>query len=136
MSVNVFLDTNVLVYAFSMDEDEKRGASLNLIQSNNCYTSVQALYEFCNVCQRKWKFEREAIEDAIHQIIRGCVICGVNTKTLLYALRLHDRYGYSHYDCVMLSSALEYNCERIFTEDMSSGQMIESKLMIVNPFID
>jgi predicted nucleic acid-binding protein len=36
----------------------------------------------------------------------------------------------------MLASALDSDCAVIYTEDMSSGQMIDDRLKIVNPFAD
>ena len=34
----------------------------------------------------------------------------------------------------MLASALEYGCKYFISEDMSAGQTIENRLLIVNPF--
>jgi predicted nucleic acid-binding protein len=58
----------------------------------------------------------------------------IQRKTINKALNLKDNYGYSYYDCLMLAAALEGNCDTIFTEDMSDGQIIEDQLKIVNPF--
>ena len=53
---------------------------------------------------------------------------------MLQALMLHERYGYSYYGCVMLACALENGCTKIYSEDMSSGQIIEDRLLILNPY--
>ena len=134
MSDRVFLDTNILLYAFSLNEPDKKQASIEIIGSDECYTSLQALNEFCNVCLKKWKLDRGTIERAIHRIFQGCMVVSVSIGTLMSALRLHERYGYSYYDCVMLASALENGCAKIYSEDMSSGQIIEDRLLILNPF--
>jgi len=34
----------------------------------------------------------------------------------------------------MLASALDSNCNVIFTEDMNDGQVIEGKVKIINPY--
>ena len=133
MSDRVFLDTNILLYVYSEEEDKKR-ISKQIFQEQRCLTCLQALNEFCNVCLKKWHYSRVEIEEAIGQIEKGCSILPVYIKTMLRALFLHERYGYSYYDCVMLASALENGCTRIYTEDMSSGQTIENSLLIVNPF--
>ena len=134
MSGKVFLDTNVLLYAFSLDDDEKHGVGLQLLQTRECFTCVQALNEFCNVCLKKLKLNREMILRSIRTILTVCEVYSVSAATLQLALLLHERYGYAYYDCVMLASALENDCTKIYTEDMSSGQMIENRLLIINPF--
>jgi predicted nucleic acid-binding protein len=49
---------------------------------------------------------------------------------------LNAIYGFSYYDCLMLSSALDSNCNVIYTEDMNNGQIIDGILKIINPFIN
>jgi predicted nucleic acid-binding protein len=134
MNDKVFLDTNILLYAFSLNEPEKKQASMDIINSIECYTCLQALNEFCNVCLKKWKFDRDTIERAINRIFQGCMVVSVSVSTLMSALALHERYGYSYYDCVMLASALENGCTKIYSEDMASGQIIEDRLLILNPY--
>ena len=63
-------------------------------------------------------------------------ILQISRKTIDKAIDIKDRYGFSFYDCVMLASALESNCNFIFSEDMGHNQIIDGKLKIVNPFND
>jgi predicted nucleic acid-binding protein len=35
----------------------------------------------------------------------------------------------------MIASALECNCDVLYSEDMQNGQIMEDKLKIVNPFL-
>ena len=134
MSDKVFLDTNILLYAFSLNEPEKKKTSMDIINSGECYTCLQALNEFCNVCLKKWKFDRDTIERAVYRVFQGCMVVSITVSTLLQALIVHERYGYSYYDCVMLACALENGCTKIYTEDMAAGQSIEGRLLILNPF--
>jgi len=134
MNDKVFLDTNVLVYMHSEDEPEKLGISVQLTRQYRCLTSIQAINEFCNVFIKKMKKTRQEVDDAVSAIITSSVTKKVEIETLRYALTLHERYGYSYYDCVMLASALENGCTKIYSEDMSSGQIIEDRLLILNPY--
>ena len=134
MKGKVFLDTNILVYLHSSKEVRKRMISTDILENCDCCTSVQALNEFCNVNLRKLNRSREEIEQAIDEIKDICTVFTVSIETLRYALALHARYGYAYYDCVMLASALENGCSRIVSEDMASGQIIDSRLIIFNPF--
>jgi predicted nucleic acid-binding protein len=50
------------------------------------------------------------------------------------ALRICERYGYSVYDGLILASALEGGCKKLYSEDLQHGQVIEG-LRIENPFL-
>lgn len=50
------------------------------------------------------------------------------------ALHLHQRYGYSFYDSLIIAAALEGGCARLLSEDRQHGQVIET-LRIQNPFL-
>lgn len=54
-----------------------------------------------------------------------------DTNILIY---LYEKYRYSFFDSLILASALESGCDKVYSEDMKHGQNIES-LQIVNPFI-
>jgi len=134
MKGKVFLDTNILVYLHSLKEDRKRAISTDILEACDCWTSMQALNEFCNVNLKKLNRSCEEIELAMDEIRSMCTICFISLDTIRYALSLHARYRYSYYDCVMLASALQHGCKYFLSEDLSSGQIIESRLTIVNPF--
>jgi predicted nucleic acid-binding protein len=54
--------------------------------------------------------------------------------TIERALNVHEKYGYSYYDSLIIASALERACQYLLSEDMSDGQVIEGKLTIKNIF--
>jgi len=135
MKGKVFLDTNILVYLHSLKEERKRTISTDILETCDCCTSTQALNEFCNVSLRKLNRSRGEIEEAIDEMRDMCIVCAVAIDTIRYALALHVRYGYSYYDCVMLACALESGCGIFYSEDLSSGQTIDNRLLILNPFI-
>ena len=58
----------------------------------------------------------------------------VDIDVIQKALSLHNKYGYTYFDSLMLSSALVCDCKYLLTEDLRSGQIIENKLKIVNIF--
>jgi len=134
MNGNVFLDTNILVYLYSNSEPQKRNLSISLLKDYYCVTSTQALKEFCNVFIKKYRMPNDSIKAAINSISMSCPVQHVTENTVVNALDLNKRYGYSYYDCLMLVSALESNCDVLFSEDMGDGHIIENKLKIVNPY--
>jgi hypothetical protein len=55
---------------------------------------------------------------------------------------LHDtgrqiaaKYGYSMYDGLIAASALEAECDTLYSEDMHDGQVLEGRVTIRNPFV-
>ena len=137
MSDKAFLDTNVLIYFYSEDDEHKRDAAYNILNVHTCVTSIQALNESSNVWFNKYKWNAAKIEEHLKNIELVCdEVIPIHRDTISKAIILKDRYAYSYYDCLMLASALESDCKIIYTEDMSDGQIIENKLKIINPFKD
>jgi len=134
MKDKVFIDTNVLIYLYSVDEPDKRRKAISVFDNYDCITSTQAINEFCNICIKKMGKNVKDIKTAITEIISACKLELVETDTINTALELHNRYNYSYFDCLMLASALNSDCKYIFTEDMSDSQVIYEKLKIVNIF--
>jgi predicted nucleic acid-binding protein len=66
MSDNVFLDTNIFIYAYSNELDKKE-RSFELLNKLPCITSTQALSELSNVCFKKLKFPDNAIAKVIKE---------------------------------------------------------------------
>jgi predicted nucleic acid-binding protein len=49
-------------------------------------------------------------------------------------LAIAEKYGYSIYDALIASAALEAGCKTLFSEDFQDGQIINRQLTIRNPF--
>ena len=135
MSDRAFLDTNVLIYFYSENEANKRVAAYDLLNSHNCVTSIHAMNETSNVWLKKFKWSSAKVKEHMDNIELVCdEILPIQRNVIDTAIDIKERYGYSYYDSLMLSSALEGGCDAIFTEDMSDGQIINGRLKIVNPF--
>jgi len=135
MSDKAFLDTNILIYFYSEDDDNKRSIVNQVLNDNDCVTSTQAMSEFCNVMHRKFSWGATQIKEHLDNIELVCdEVLSIHRSTINNALALKDRYGFSYFDCLMLASALEGACQVIFTEDMSDGQIIDGTLKMLNPF--
>jgi len=136
MQGRAFLDTNIIIYLFSIKDEDKRAKAFDVINENNCITSIQAINESTNVWLRKFGMNSKTIAPLLESVELICDdILLVQRETIESAILLHERYGFSYFDCLMLASALEGDCDIIFTEDMSSGQVINETLKIINPFV-
>lgn len=59
-----------------------------------------------------------------------------NTRDIIQeATKIADRYGFSFYDSLIISAALNAGCKKLYSEDMQHNQLIEKKLIIINPFL-
>ena len=127
-----FLDTNVLLYLLSADP-AKADVAEELL-SKGGIISVQVLSEFTSVCSRKLKMSYGEIREILTTIKMVLDVRDLTQTTHETALDIAERYGYSFYDSMILSAAIDAGCVLIYTEDLHSGQHIQDRLLIVNPF--
>jgi predicted nucleic acid-binding protein len=130
-----FIDTNVLVYAYSENDLHKKALSVYVLDAYECIASTHILNEFCNVCIKKLHFPIERIHRSLDEILDVCGLFVVNEHIIHNALDVHERYQTSYYDSVVIASALECKCNFLLSEDLQDGQIIDNKLTIVNPFL-
>lgn len=131
MSGEVFVDSNVLIYALG-DDDGKRQVADRLIASRPVISS-QVLSETANVLRRKFSLDYAAIGQVLAVVASRASVIPVTAEVVFGALRLGERYGYGFYDCQILAAAQLSGCKIVFSEDLHHGQKIEG-LTIVNPF--
>ena len=99
MSGNVaFLDTNVLVYAYSKNDLRKKAISIQALNTYECVVSTQILNEFCNVCIKKLHFPVAQIHKSIDEILDVCDLFVVNDQIIHAALDIHERHQASYFD--------------------------------------
>ncbi len=127
-----FLDSNVLVYAFT---DDARAATAQALLDRGCTISVQGLNEFANVARRKLGKSWREIRDDLAAIRTLCAtVIPIDVDTHETALRLAERYGFAMFDALMVATASKAGCTTLWSEDMQDGMVIDGKLRIANPF--
>lgn len=128
-----FFDTNVLLYMLSGDGEQ--ADHVEAIVSRGGIISVQVLNEFASVASRKLGMTYPEIREYLATIRAVCDVRPVTVETHLLGLDMAERYGFSFYDSLIVSSALLSDCLTLYSEDMQHGQTVESRLVIVNPFL-
>ena len=127
-----FLDTNVLVYAFTNDV---RAAAAQALLERGCATSIQGLNEFANVARRKLGMDWAELHDALAAIRTLCrTIVPLDIEIHDVALRVAARHRYSIFDGLMIAAALKAGSDVLWTEDLQHGAVIDRRLRISNPF--
>jgi len=81
-----FLDTNIVVYAYSHDEPEKQVVAKNLFKKTLPVVSTQVLGEFANVLRRKFRCEYPEIATVVTQQAWGAL--GASVGVVTHLLRL------------------------------------------------
>ena len=135
MSGEVFLDTNILVYATATDD--RRSAAARSLLAKGGVISVQVLNEFANVARRKLQRPWPEVKEAL-AVFRA--LCkeprGLSLATHDSALEIAQRDGLAFYDSLIVASALEAGCLTLLSEDMQNGRVIAGRLTIRNPFAE
>jgi predicted nucleic acid-binding protein len=127
-----FLDTNVLVYAFTTD---RRAAAAQALLGRGCVIGVQGLNEFTNVARRKLGMSCVEVRDSVAAIRTLCrTVVPLDIEMHVDALRLAERHGYTIFDALMIAAATRADCNVLFSEDMQDGTLTDGRLRIVNPF--
>jgi len=136
MNDRVFIDSNVLIYAYS-EEELKREKALGIIKMNESIISIQVINEFVNVVKKKFNKENDEILKALEEIEEQFIVWeNFNLYLAKRAINLNEKYNYSYYDCLIIAAALEAECSTLYTEDMHHNHLIENKLRITNPFLE
>ncbi len=138
MKGKFFLDTNILVYSFDLDNSQKRTIAEKLIKnalSGDGYISFQVVQEFLNVSIRKFGSPMNSTE-AKHYISKVLFpICKVFPSEELFknSIDICEKFKFSFYETLIVGAALQANCKILYSEDLQHNQKIYD-LTIVNPF--
>jgi predicted nucleic acid-binding protein len=134
-SDKIFLDTNIIVYAHTDLEPDKQVTVQKLIAEYQTIISTQVLQKTANTLVKKFKHSWLNVSKVVGEAIQNNILHVNFDSTILDAFRIAELYGFSFYDSLIISAALESGCNILYSEDMHNGQIIENKLTIVNPFI-
>lgn len=128
-----FFDTNVLLYLLS--EDDRKADRAEAIIASGGIINVQVLNEFASVASRKLRMSYAEIRDVLATVRGVCQIQTVTVDTHDRGLDIAERFGFSLYDSMIVSSALQSGCSVLYSEDMQHGQEIDAQLVVINPFL-
>lgn len=134
MPGRAFIDTNVLIYAFSQGEPDKAAAARTMLKSSESVISTQVLSEFAHVATRKLGQPAEAVTEAVRQIAASYDVLIVDAAIVVRALSLMQRYRLGFFDSQIIAAALASGATTLFSEDLQRGQSIEGALEIRSPF--
>ena len=130
-----FVDTNVLIYAFTTDEPDKKEKALKFLDNCQPVISTQVLKEFSYVLLKKSRVSSEIIMEIIGEITKIASVVNEELELIFASFVIYERYKYSFYDSLIIATAVNSQCQALLSEDMQDGQIIDDKLKIINPFV-
>jgi predicted nucleic acid-binding protein len=136
MSVDCFIDTNVLVYAATGTEADrvKREKAQSLIASTDFGISTQVLQEFYVSATRKAHIRmppRIALEWMEQLEGRPCIVVDPDLVKLAAAISI--QYQVSYWDGAILAAAEALGAQVVYSEDFQHNQKYRA-VRVENPF--
>jgi predicted nucleic acid-binding protein len=135
----VFVDTNIVVYAYDAGSGEKHKISLKILKdlwySGLGILSTQVLQEFFIVITGKMlkPLDIKTAKGIINDLLKWDIAV-INGESLLGAIEIYQRHKYSFWDSMIIQSAIQGNATLLLSEDLLDGQTIQG-VRIKNPFV-
>ena len=130
-----FVDSNIWLYALIESGDATKSArATGLIRSVYVVVSTQVVNEVSVNLIRKAGFKEAQIRQLIDAFHARYRVAKAEHSTLRLASEIRERYSFSFWDGLIAASAIESACDRLYSEDMQHGLLVEEKLQIINPF--
>jgi predicted nucleic acid-binding protein len=130
----ISLDTNILIYSHDKNDLHKQDIARTLLDLDPVI-STQTVSEYFNVLKRKIAIPKYELIDLCMENLNDCIIHPVDISTLKIAKHIIQRYDLQIFDGIIVASAIEANCEILYSEDMQHGLLVEKRMKIINPFI-
>ena len=138
INVKIFVDTNILIYAYDRGAGPKHNLALNLVETlwreGTGALSTQVLQEFyVNVRRKAQKpISARKAKDLITDYLAWNPVIN-DGASVIEAIELEQRYKFSFWDAMIIVAAQRAGASTLYSEDFNSGQVIGS-LKFVNPF--
>lgn len=129
----IAVDTNILLYFLDTSMNERREISADLLLNKPIFNS-QSLSEFINVLNRRWKYPKSKTLRVMQNFLDVCQYVPITRETISLSNELVRKYDFQIFDALIVSSALEYDCEILYTEDLQHLLVVEDKLRVINPY--
>ena len=145
MSDRVFIDTNIFIYALTEPKEKnrekdlpKRAKALELLTrlytEDTIVVSVQVLNELHLNMVRKFKIADALVFSILKENVSAIAsVESLTAQTYTKAFQVREKYNISYWDSLVVASALETGCTKLYSEDMQDGLVVDGVLSIINP---
>ena len=137
MNADVFIDTNVFLYAISdqIEEQVKTNRARELLLTERWGWSVQVAGEFFATAtspRRPFQLSSHQAAEFIKTWLNFPTAV-ITPSTVLRALEIQQRFRLNYWDAAIIAAAAELGSHTLYTEDLSDGQDYDG-IIAVNPF--
>ena len=132
----VFLDTNVLLYAVpgAPEEAAEYDVAWRIIEENSWGISVQVLREFyVNVTGKLRNRVHPQVAEPLMGVLLTRPLVATTPGLFTQAVDISRRYRISYWDAAIVVAAAHMGCSTLFTQDLNSGQTYEG-VTALDPF--
>lgn len=138
MTGRILIDTNLWIYLYSSNPATKRNRVEEVVEQDfeRIILTTQILGELYHVMTRKGFQTKEVAKEMIVEMMATFPVSEIGTANVLEAIKIHERYGYSYWDSLVVASAVLNDCETLYSEDMQHKQSFDGKTIIINPFCE
>ena len=136
----IFIDTNVLVYAYDLGAGKKEGVTSEILAllwtHRTGIVSTHVLQElFVSLTQKvKSPVTHETARGIISDFLFWHLVVN-DGKSILRAIDLQKKYHFSFWDSLIVQAAVTARADFLLSEDFQHGQVIET-VTVVNPFLE
>jgi len=132
-----FLDTNVFVYAYQLNDRDKQRVAHELVEgavAGKFVISVQVLSEFtATLLHKASPAATPDVLTAILDRLSPIKLVVSDREIVRRAVEARAAYGIHFYDGLIVAAAERAGCERIWSEDFNEGQEYFG-VVAANPF--
>jgi len=138
MSANplCFVDTNILLYAYSDSDDPRSAKAFALLQrlltSDQLCTSTQVLQELLFNLRKKKTLPTVTAIMLVENLAQFPCF-QVDVFAITQANLAADRHKISYWDALILTAAARLGATTIYSEDLNHGQHYDG-IELINPF--
>jgi predicted nucleic acid-binding protein len=133
MTEKSFVDSNVVLY--TIGKNVRKAEIARGLVAERPTLSTQVVNECVSVCLRKLAFTREEAYAFAHTLMDRSVVLPVDEATVDRAGTLAIRHQLSHWDALIIASALLGGCAKLYSEDLQHGQVFDDQVTVINPFL-
>ena len=133
--MSVFLDTNLVVYAFDRAGQAKQRVAIEVLEGKErLVVSSQVLLESFWVLTRKLAepLDENQASEVIDQLCNLPVV-STDPQLVQRAIKTSLRYDIAIWDALIVEAARAAGCHRVLSEDLQTGQDFDG-VVIENPF--
>jgi predicted nucleic acid-binding protein len=135
--VDIFIDSNVLIYAVSTlpSEAGKAAITRRILDMDVWSWSAQVAAEFVNVTTSAKRVQRLPLSEALFWIDTWLAfpMTAIDAHVVRDAIGIAGRYQISYFDAQIIAASKRLGSTTIYSEDLNHGQDYGG-VRVVNPF--